>query len=174
MSTEQTVFVGGPIQYARLPGATHFDLRLRALLDGVHSVLRDAGHVVMSAHLSEDYGDGVVPGPGQVTVRDFGFAQESDVYVACLPMSDGRPYRSDGTHIELGWVSARSGRCVIMWDRAHADAYSYLVQGLTEVSPVEFVDLDEFFADPSLLLKAIVDVSGDAGRRLTRETSLAR
>ncbi|MFC7488558.1 hypothetical protein ACOCJ7_08335 [Knoellia sp. CPCC 206453] len=160
MSAPQTVFVGGPIQYARLPGASHFDLRLRALLDGVHDVLRDAGHEVTSAHVAEDYGDGVVPTPDHVTTRDFTFARDCDVYVACLPMSDGRPYRSDGTHIELGWMSARGARCVIMWDREHADAYSFLVQGLPSVSPVVFVDLDDFFADPAILLGAIGDAAG--------------
>lgn len=159
MSAPQTIFVGGPIQYARLPSASHFDQRLRALLEGVHEVLQDAGHVVTSAHLAEDYGDGVVPTPYHVTTRDFTFARDCDVYVACLPMSDGRPYRSDGTHIELGWMSARGARCVIMWDHEHADAYSFLVQGLPSVSPVEFVDLDDFFADPSVLLGAIRNTS---------------
>lgn len=157
MSGRRTVFVGGPIQYARLPGATRFDVRLRALLDGVHTVLLDAGHDVTSAHLAEDYGDGHVPTPRSVTARDFRFAHDCDVYVACLPMSDGRPYRSDGTHVELGWMSARGARCVVLWDADHADAYSFLVQGLDSVGPVEFLDLDDFFADPTRLLDAVGD-----------------
>lgn len=156
--TGKTVFVGGPIQYASNAAGNVFDDRLKEQLQAVHTVLRALGTGIVSAHIAEDFGAGHVPTPSEVTARDFGYMERSDVYLAVLPMSQVGPYRTDGTHIELGWATALDIPVVVLWDGASVERYSFLVRGLAAVGSVTFVDLVEFENDVSVLERAMETV----------------
>jgi nucleoside 2-deoxyribosyltransferase len=135
---QQLIFVGGPIQYA-LRGGGGFDEALQARLCAILEELEHAGYAVLSAHKVEQFGQ--VDGKGQshaITRRDFRWMRECDAYVCVMPAgTDGRPYRSDGTCIELGWASALSKPILII--RSAAVEYSHLVDGLCAVSVVSYL-----------------------------------
>jgi len=154
-----TVFVGGPIQYASGDGHATFDRRLRAQIEATHDHLSRLGVRVLSAHLAERFGAGQVPTPSEVTHRDLTYMRQSDVYVAVLPLSDDGPYRTDGTHVELGWATALNVPVVILWDTEGAERYSFLVRGLAAAGLAVFVDISAFEADPGTLLQALRDLS---------------
>jgi len=147
--------VGGPIQYAFSSETAGFDSALKATLESLIVVLDQAGYEVLSAHRTEDYGDGVVPGAEVVVRRDYDFVSSCDVYVACLPFYENQPLRSDGTHVEIGWAVALGKPCVILCSANNLEAYSFLVQGLSAVARVDFYDLEQTVSSPESLVEAV-------------------
>lgn len=137
------IFLGGPIQYLRLHGnsaaviASHRD---------VSDALTAAGFEVLSAHEVEQYGEiSDSFSPEEVTKRDFGWAQECDIYVAILPLDPhGVPYRTDGTHIEIGWVTAMDKKTVLMVGGNATKPYSHLVQGMIDSGWADVIPIEEW------------------------------
>jgi nucleoside 2-deoxyribosyltransferase len=123
------VFLGGPIQHL------HSHENSPAVIASQREIVEAlvaAGCDVLSAHEAESYGDDSDRfSPAAVTTRDLAWAKACDVYVAVLPLdSCGVPYRTDGTHIEIGWATALGRKVVLLLDDAAAKPYSHLVLGL--------------------------------------------
>lgn len=129
MSEQLRVFVGGPIQYllqAENSGSVICSHR------EIISALRDAGCTILSAHEAEAYGElSSMFSPAEVTERDYAWAAACDVYVALLPTDKrGIPYRTDGTHVEIGWATALGKRVILVLDETPNRPYGHLVLGL--------------------------------------------
>lgn len=140
------VFLGGPIQHlltAKNSAAVVAEHR------AIARTLIDAGYVVLSAHEVEEYGQlSEQFTPASVTQRDYRWAQECDVYVAVLPVDHaGVPYRSDGTHIEIGWATALDRPVVLLLDENAAVPYSHLVRGLVDTRRAVAVPLQRWRTD---------------------------
>lgn len=123
------VFLGGPIQHLRSHGNSSAVLAShREMVEALVA----AGCDVFSAHEAEAYcDDSGLFTPSAVTSRDLAWAKACDVYVGVLPLDEhGVPYRTDGTHIEIGWVTAFGKKVVLLLDDAAAQPYSHLVLGL--------------------------------------------
>lgn len=150
---EQTVFIGGPIQYAIDGGEFHCDLHV--LLESVLNSTESAGYRVLSAHRFEKFGEVNVDGQHfQVARRDFAWMQSCDVFMAILPNeAPGVPMRTDGTCVELGWASSL-GRPVVIVRDLEAE-HSHLVKGLGAIARVEEVALSAVLQDPKVAVSAI-------------------
>lgn len=148
-----TVYVGGPIQYALMGG--RFDPTLRRLLHVILTVLGEHRYRVLSAHLVEEFGAIDMQGmAAQVTIRDFNWIADADAYVCILPAaSNGLPFRSDGTCIELGWASALDKRIVIIRDKSLT--YTHLIEGLHSVARATYLDVDTVLEKPTSLLASL-------------------
>lgn len=137
------MFLGGPIQYLlehdNSPAvvASHRE---------IVTALTAAGFSVLSAHEVEDYGDiSANFSPEHVTKRDFAWARECDIYVGVLPLDPcGTPYRTDGTHIEIGWATAMGKRTLLVISDTPLQPYSHLVAGLVESGSVETIALENW------------------------------
>jgi hypothetical protein len=133
-----TVFVGGPIQNLLVHDnssavvASHRDVIEQLTL---------AGFEVLSAHETERYGDISTDfTPQQVTQRDYSWAKACDVYVAVLPLDpDGVPYRTDGTHVEIGWATALGRRTILIVSDNASRPYSHLIWGLIHSGIAEVI-----------------------------------
>lgn len=154
------IFLGGPIQYLLAHGnsrtvvASHRD---------IVEALTAAGCEVLSAHEVEHYGDISADfSPEHVTIRDFAWAEQCDVYVAVLPLDpSGVPYRTDGTHVEIGWVTAMGKRTVLLVNEGAVPPYSHLIRGLIHSGRVEVVPIERWCEE---LVPALLDqVSAAAG-----------
>ena len=137
------IFLGGPIQYLRAYGNSAI---VAASQRDIFEALTAVGFEVLSAHEVERYGDISADfSPEQVTVRDFAWAEECDVYVALLPLDPNRaPYRTDGTHVEIGWVTAMGKRAVVLLSESAIQPYSHLVRGLIQSGRVEMVPIEKW------------------------------
>jgi nucleoside 2-deoxyribosyltransferase len=153
------VLVGGPIQYA-IGADGNFDQGLESAVRAITATLESNGLRVLSAHLVEGFGNEDLAGKSQeVATRDYGWVLTCDVFVAVLPAAEGgRPYRSDGTCVEIGWAAAHKKPVVLVLD-SEAE-YSHLVQGLSAITHVRRVDYDETVRDPSLLVTAVHEMAG--------------
>jgi nucleoside 2-deoxyribosyltransferase len=140
------IFLGGPIQYLSSYGnssaviADHREIFQAFVTAGFH---------VFSAHECERYGeDSHCFSPADVTARDLAWAKACDIYVGILPLDDhGQPYRSDGTHIEIGWATALGKKVVLLLDDSATRPYSHLVLGLVENLQASAVQLSRWRDD---------------------------
>lgn len=150
-----TLFVGGPIQHALVPGGMAAPIRDRLRL--TIEQLRRAGGDVLSAHVAERFGaDTASFTPEQVSVRDFAWMRECDVFVPVLPVLDGDLLRTDGTHIELGWASALGRPIVGITDQPFTESASHLLKGLSEVAVASFLSPKEVADDPARLVDSVL------------------
>ncbi|MEU2872229.1 hypothetical protein ABZ769_23970 [Streptomyces olivoreticuli] len=150
-----TVFIGGPIQHALVPGGMAAPIRdsVRQTIDRV----RRAGGTVLSAHVAERFGaDTASFTPEQVSVRDYGWMRECDVFVPVLPVLNGTLLRTDGTHIELGWASALGRPIVGITDQPFPESASHLLKGLSEIAEATFLSAEEVALDPGRLVDTVL------------------
>ncbi|MFF8958104.1 nucleoside 2-deoxyribosyltransferase [Streptomyces sp. NPDC014894] len=150
-----TLFVGGPIQHALVPGGMAAPVRDRLTL--TIDQLRRAGGTVLSAHVAERFGaDTASFTPDQVSVRDFAWMRECDVFVPVLPVVDGTLLRTDGTHIELGWASALGRPVVGITDQPFSESASHLLKGLSQVADAVFLSPKEVADAPERLIDTVL------------------
>jgi nucleoside 2-deoxyribosyltransferase len=150
------IFVGGAIQYALEDDG--FNENLRKLLEKTMDQLEADGYEVLSAHRYENYGEMDVNDRQEwVTQRDYAWMQECDAYVAVLPQGpDGRPVRTDGSHVELGWASAMGKKIILLETQAANVEYSFLVAGLQGIADVTHVDIGEIH-NPCFKLANVIE-----------------
>ncbi|KUL36304.1 hypothetical protein ADL22_24865 [Streptomyces sp. NRRL F-4489] len=154
-----TLFVGGPIQHALVPGGMAAPIRdcLRLAIDRS----REAGATVLSAHVAERFGaDTASFTPEEVSVRDYAWMRQCDVFVPVLPVLDGTLLRSDGTHIELGWASALGRPIVGITDQPFAESASHLLKGLAHVAAATFLSTEDLAGDPAVLVDGVLAALG--------------
>ena len=149
------VFIGGPIQHAI--GPKGFDSCLRSAITFLINTLQHEGFEVFSAHNEERFGDIDMESQSEeITFRDFCWARDCDAYVCLLPANEyGKPYRSDGTHIEIGWASAYGKNIVILFDPSVS--YSHLINGLHSIAPVTLLPIESVLNKPSILITILQD-----------------
>lgn len=157
---KRKVFVGGPIQYALKEGG--FDQSLQSLLNLIIDSYEARGYEVLSAHREEKFGEVNMDDEAEyVTGRDFRWASECDLYICILPQGEGgKPYRSDGTCVELGWVSAQS-KPIIMVNTPGAN-YSHLLKGLYTVTETRYLNVVDVQINPDILINASDKILGEA------------
>ncbi|MFG6198188.1 hypothetical protein [Nonomuraea sp. JJY05] len=154
------VFVGGPIQHALLPPG--FDAEPRELISSVIETVEASGATVLSAHRLEGFGkytDRFTP--EMVSVRDYGWMRECDVFVPVFPvLADGVLLRTDGTHVEVGWASALGRPIVLITRLPFVASASHLLKGISSVGNVRAVDVEDFRRDPSHLVGEVLVAVG--------------
>ncbi|AHH98917.1 hypothetical protein GCM10010174_47950 [Kutzneria viridogrisea] len=150
------VFVGGPIQHAILEDS--FFVPLQEAIEAAIGTVRDHGGEVFSAHVVEKFGlDTAAYTPKDVSARDFQWMKACDVFVPVLPaLPDGTLYRTDGTHIELGWATALERPVVLITEQPFAEGASHLLKGLNWVGRVQAIDFTTFTENPALLVDAVL------------------
>ncbi|MGG2464319.1 hypothetical protein ACO0M4_31900 [Streptomyces sp. RGM 3693] len=154
-----TLFVGGPIQHALVPGGMAAPIREYVSLTIDQS--QRAGATVLSAHVAERFGaDTASFTPEEVSVRDYAWMRECDVFVPVLPVLDGTLLRTDGTHIELGWASALGRPIVGITDQPFAESASHLLKGLAQVAAATFLSAAEIATEPALLVDGVLAALG--------------
>lgn len=154
-----TVFVGGPIQHALVSGGMAAPIRDSLIL--TMDQVRQAGGAVLSAHVAERYGaDTASFTPEQVSVRDYAWMRECDVFVPVLPVLNGTLLRTDGTHIELGWASALGRPIVGITDQPFVESASHLLKGLSKVADATFLPAEEVAIDPARLVDSVLAALG--------------
>lgn len=136
------VFLGGPIQYAL--NGNGFDSTLKDTILSIRACLTDSGYKVFSAHLAEEFGKKTADFvSNEIVERDYAWMVTSEVFIAVLPlMNSQEPYRSDGTHVELGWASSLKKPIVIVGNSPLAEPYTHLVRGLSVLTSCEVVDIN--------------------------------
>lgn len=146
------VFIGGPIQFAISDHG--FDGSLRLLIDSVIDVFERSGFDVLSAHREEQFGacsDQFAP--EFVTRRDYAWMQACHLYVAILPVRNSVAYRSDGTHIEIGWAGALRRPVIVVGNSPLSEEYSHLLRGLGQLTQFCAACETSIRQDPTLLVQ---------------------
>lgn len=147
------VYVGGPFSAAMKVDSTgvDFDTDLRLHIEQVHGLVRQLGGTLLSAHLADSYGTNF--SEDEIVPRDKAWAFHCDLYIALLPLgADGRPYRTDGTYVEIGLALGRGKRVVLVVDQLHHPDQSYFVRNLDKDGQTRIVDWNVFFANIGLVL----------------------
>ncbi|MCA2504791.1 MAG: nucleoside 2-deoxyribosyltransferase [Microcystis sp. M54BS1] len=146
---EPTIFVGGPIQYAIEDQG--FDCSLRSQIDLIISHLQEFKYKVLSAHITENFGEETHSLSSEtITKRDFAWMQACDLFIAVLPENgEGKLYRSDGTHIELGWATVLNKTTIILTHPHCIPELSHLVRGLNQLLPVTIVNIESALTEKS-------------------------
>jgi len=148
------IFVGGPIKHAI--SQDEYDQELRMLITLVLSNLENEGYEVFSAHLAEGFGlVDTQPSSSDVILRDFGWMKKCDTFVAVLPAGSEGVFRTDGTHVELGWASALNKPIVALVPLPLPKNYGHFLRGLDSIAKVSFVNIAEVQINPSVLIKAV-------------------
>jgi nucleoside 2-deoxyribosyltransferase len=155
MSHTRSIFVGGPIQHAL--NGTGFDTALRDLFHIVHDVLERAGFGVFSAHRAEQFGLTTAElTSDEIAVRDHAWMEQCTAFMAVIPLHvDGLPYRTDGTHIELGWASGQKKPIILVATLPLARGYSQVIHGLRKITAVHVLDSEMVRKDPSVLIGTV-------------------
>lgn len=152
------IFVGGPIQYA-FQNSGRFDPYLRQAIELFISVLLDEGFQLFSAHFEEHFGEVDFTNQSKfITVRDFNWMKQCDIYMSILPSDKTRkPYRSDGTCIELGWASALKKNIIMLLDEGIQ--YSHLIHGLSIVTTCSILDFKTALSSPHEVIQLIKSIN---------------
>jgi nucleoside 2-deoxyribosyltransferase len=155
MTEPPNVFVGGPIQYAL--NGTDFDDSLKLLFTKVHASLEGAGYGVLSAHRAEKFGEITAAFTSdEIAVRDHTWMQLCAAFVAVIPADQsGVPYRTDGTHIELGWASGQRKPIVLVATLPLSRGYSQVVHGLRKITLVDILDARMVSETPWLVVDSV-------------------
>lgn len=151
---QKSIFVGGPFLHAYGPNGI-VEGPLRSFIELVTDTFALGNYHVLSAHRTERFGELGMPSVEEITRRDFQWTKDCDVYVAILPCVDGKPMRTDGTHMELAWVVAMQKPVVIIGQINPPGDYTPIVLGLQELTTVRWLEQEEVAANPHRLLEAI-------------------
>lgn len=150
----RSVFVGGPIIHAISQGK--YDAPLQILITSILSALEDGGYKVFSAHRAEDFGlDSKKVNSCEIVVRDFDWMNRCDAFVAILPVGRDGAFRTDGTHVELGWASALGKSIVAVAPLPLPESYGHMLHGLGTFLRVAFVDIREVEKCPAVLREVL-------------------
>ncbi len=150
------IFVGGPIQHALKLKVLDNNLQIH-IKSAIH-LLESLGAEVFSAHRTEQFGGTThLFTPEEVSLRDRQWMERCNIFVAVLPVcpQQKKLLRTDGTHIELGWASALQRPIILLTEKPFDDSASHLLKGLSTISQVYHVSLNDFMHDPSVLSDTI-------------------
>jgi nucleoside 2-deoxyribosyltransferase len=155
MTHARSIFVGGPIQHAI--NGSGFDTTLRDLFHIVHDVLERAGFGVLSAHRAEQFGLTTAElSSDEIAVRDHAWMEQCIAFMAVIPLhEDALPYRTDGTHIELGWASGQKKPIILVATQPLARGYSQVIHGLRKITSVHVLDSEMVRKNPTVLIWAV-------------------
>ncbi len=144
------VFVGGPIQHASSQRGVF--TALRELITAILAELDDHGYQIFSAHRTEAFGlETAKFSSNEITTRDFQWMKDCEIFVAILPTYHKGAFRTDGTHMELGWASAMGKPIIAVVPLPLPESYTHLLRGLGAVARVDFVDIHAVQERPWIL-----------------------
>lgn len=143
-------------------GPVGFDAQLRSRIEQVHRAVEHLGGRLLSAHLADSYGQKF--DEEQIVPRDKAWTRHCDLFVALLPLgSNGAPYRTDGTHVEIGLAVAYGKPVLLVIEDLHHPEQSYFLRNLGTVTGVTVVDWASFFDNLQLALKReFMKIQGDS------------
>ena len=102
-------FLGGPITH--LLGKSGFDADGEKIFRLAANLLMNRGFEVFSAHLVEDFGRIAKENDDILVQRDLAWIDTSNFCIFLFPIgADGKPVRTDGSYIELGYALALKKR----------------------------------------------------------------
>lgn len=149
-----TIFLGGPIQHA-ICYNSKFNSEIKNHIESLFNNLIKE-YRVLSAHMTESFGKKTSHFTSkEIVERDFLWMRLCDVFIAVLPdNSDGLPFRTDGTLIEIGWASILRKPIILLSSQIPvSEKHSHLVRGLSVITEVHFWSLSEALDKPSIFLK---------------------
>ncbi len=124
------VMVTGPFSTAlatEADGGFKFSMPLRKKIMAVLAVLERAGFEVLSAHVSDHFGE--LKWTDEFCERDLHWVSQCDAQVVLLPASDsGESLRSDGTMIELGYAQALGKPTILLIERLDSFKNSHFLR----------------------------------------------
>jgi nucleoside 2-deoxyribosyltransferase len=129
----RSVFLAGPFKALVDPETGNMRDFERMRYESLIGYLEQRGYTVHNAHKREDWGANFLE-PEECTRLDWEEIDECDLFVA-FP---GHP-ASPGTHIEIGWASARRKPMLLLLGAG--DTYAFLVRGLHVVADVTYVEM---------------------------------
>ncbi len=152
--------MGGPIQYVFDKGHAN-EHSIKKLFERILSELSAEGYEILSAHRYENYGEMDVSNKErEVSARDFSWMVRCDLFIAVLlDDGEGRPIRTDGTCVELGWASALGKKIIII--HSEQARYSHLVAGLDAVANVRYVNIDDINHEKRFLIEIVSHFLGE-------------
>lgn len=159
MSTNLTIFLGGPIKAGFQGGA--FDAALREAITVLINGFRDCGHTVLSAHEAEGFA--LLPtGHDQgIAARDFAWMTACDVYVCVTPLGvNGHIYPSIGSGVEIGWATQLGKPVVVMVDTERLSSYSPFLRHLPDLFDVHLYDMVEATTNPRHFVGSVIERLG--------------
>jgi nucleoside 2-deoxyribosyltransferase len=164
-----SIFVGGPMQYAL--SNTGFDPKLENLLITILDELKKSGFQVFSAHIEENFGqDSDNFCSESITKRDFQWMLECTIFIAVLPLnSKGEIFRSDGTHIELGWAMSMRKPIILITPFQQNQQYSHLVRGMEILTTTEFLSSCALIKSPKILTKIVRKLLNSTNEKMINE-----
>lgn len=146
-NSDVTIFVGGPFSSAMksVDNEIIFD---PALKEAIEKVLADVGQLgckLLSSHVTDRFGKEF--DEGTIVKRDNDWVKQCDLYVALLPFdAEGKPYRTDGTFVELGIALSIGKRILIVIDKPNDPVWSYYIRNLApSISNLTVVEWRTFF-----------------------------
>lgn len=129
------VFLGGPITH--LLGKSGFDAGGEKIFRQAANLLNNHGFEVFSAHLLEDFGRIAKENDDIIVQRDLAWIDASNLCIFIFPIgADGKPVRTDGSYIELGYALALKKRIFIFWEEDVFVHYSPMLRGLSKADAV--------------------------------------
>jgi nucleoside 2-deoxyribosyltransferase len=154
----RTVFVGGPIQYAICDNGI-FRNDLKEVIENILEDLNTNNYKVLSAHRYENYGEMDMANLQlEVCKRDFEWMNLCDIFIAVMLLGeDGKPLRTDGTCVELGWAAALGKKIIIIY--AKNATYSHLIYGLYGVASVHYLEIQELRAQKYNISSVIGEIT---------------
>jgi nucleoside 2-deoxyribosyltransferase len=148
----RTVFLAGPFKALVDQDTATMRPFERMRYEALIGYLEARGYTVHNAHRREAWGANFLA-PDECTRLDHTEIENCDLFIA-FP---GFP-ASPGTHIEIGWASARRKPILLLLEPG--GTYAFLVRGLRAVADVSYVEMPddttglEQFAEALLRLEA--------------------
>ena len=148
------IFLAAPFTSKIDPVTQRIEQCYRLWLESIISELMKSGHIVVNAHVREEWGARLEP-PEKAVCNDFSSVRDCDLVVAYL----GNP-PSDGVQMELGFAAAFE-RPIILIHEAESSV-PYLVNGLgarTRFSKLSFRDEDQLLGQLNQMTRTLEDAA---------------
>jgi len=154
-----SIFIGGPITHAVKDNV--FDSGLRGVIERLNELLVNKAHTVHSAYIYENFGADAPGEKTKVFKNDVEWINRSDAAIILLPDdSDGKPFRTDGTYIEIGISYAKKKPILLLATKDCEGQFSCMLEGMiADENKVFFATLDNFFASPETYIKKLTENS---------------
>lgn len=172
------VMLAGPFScfMTKLPsGGYRFDGGQKARILEIIGWLSEAGHEVLSAHVTDRFGEH--PWCENFVQRDLSWADACDCQVVMLP-GDGEQgsYRSDGTMLEMGYALAKGKPVVVLAEPVVPDKKSFFLESLMAGTTCSIVTWDGEHRSALLhaVSNALASAAGDRAHRREHRSDVER
>lgn len=147
-------------------GEYSFDEVQKVRILDVIAMLKEAGHEVLSAHITDAFGE--QPWDENFVERDLSWAETCDCQVVMLPadLEDGF-FRSDGTMLEMGYALAKRKPLVVLAESLNHEKRSFFIESFVASSACRLVSWNTNPRDALVgaISEALMGASGETGQR---------